>query len=252
MGLLEGKTVLVTGSGRGIGSAIVVRCAREGAKVVINYLHNRESAENTLAVVQNNGGEGILIKADVRENQEVHKLISETVRVFGGIDILINNAHTPFQPTLFENLTWNDILTQVEGVLSNAFYCIKHALPYLERSSSGVILNMSSITVRVPEKGFCHRNVAKAALEGLTHSLANELAEKGVRVNALSVGWTETDQLKHFPLEYRVQKAATIPMRRFAVPEEIADSALYFVSQLSNYTTGTVFPVAGGLWPDVQ
>lgn len=251
MGLLEGKTVIVTGSGRGIGAAIVVRCAREGANVVINFLQNREMAEKTLASVRDNSGEGIIVKADVRKNEEGYKLVSETVQTFGGIDVLINCAHTPFKPTLFADLTWHDILEQLEGSLASSFYCVQHAMPYLERSSSGVVLNISSVTVRIPEEGFSHRNIAKAALEGMTRSLAYEYADRGVRVNALSVGWTETDQLNRFSQEYRLRKKADIPMNRFAAPEEIADAALFLISSLSKYVTGTIFPVTGGLSPDL-
>jgi 3-oxoacyl-[acyl-carrier protein] reductase len=251
MGLLEGKIVLVTGSGRGIGAAIVVRCAREGAKVVINYLQDREMAEKTLSLVRDNSGDGIIVKADVRKNEEGYKLISETIQAYGGINVLINCAHTPFKPTLFANLAWHDIMGQLEGILASSFYCVQHAMPYLERSSSGVVLNISSVTVRIPEEGFSHRNIAKAALEGMTRSLAYEYANRGVRVNALTVGWTETDQLKCFPQEYLLSKKAGIPMHRFAAAEEIADAALFLISSLSKYVTGTVFPVTGGLWSDL-
>ena len=247
MGLLEGKTALVTGSGRGIGAAIAVCCAREGANVVINYLQNREKAEETLAAVQKYDCKALIVKADVRQIEEVHTLINEVIYTFNGLDILINNAHTPFQPLLLEDLTWNDILEQLEGILGSSFNCIKYAMPHLEKSSTGVVLNISSVTVRLPEKGFTHRDVAKAALESLTRNFTNEFADKGVRVNALSVGWTETDQLNNLPKEYCLAKISSIPFKRFAVPEEIADAALFLVSPLSRYVTGIVVPVAGGL-----
>jgi len=252
MRLLEGKTVLISGSGRGIGAAMVARCAIEGANVVINYLQNREMAEKTLASVKENSGNGIIVQADVRKNEEVHKLVSATGKAFGGLDVLINNAHKPFEPKYFANLTWHDILEQLEGSLASSFYCIQHAMPYLEKSSSGVVLNISSVTVRVPEEGFSHRNIAKAALEGMTRSLAYEYADKGIRFNALSVGWTETDQLKSFSPEYHLRNKSDIPMKRFATAEEIADTALFLISPLSRYVTGTVFPVAGGLWPNLE
>ncbi len=252
MALLRDKKVIITGSGRGIGAAIARRFAQEGARVVINYLNDKESAERVLFALTENGGVGSLKKADVRLENDIITLVEHTVQVFGGIDILVNNAHTAFKATLFENLTWKDVFDQLEGIVKSSFLCIQKALPYLEKSSSAVILNISSVTVRQAETGFNHRNIAKSALEGLTRSLAVELAPKQIRVNGLSVGWTTTDQISCFPEEYLSQKKAQIPMKRFASPHEIANSALYLVSSLSSYVTGTIIPVSGGLWPDLR
>lgn len=250
--LLKNKTILVTGSGRGIGAAIAVRCAEEGARVVVNYLQDKVAAETTVSAIRNSGGKGIAIQANVRDPLQTESLVSQTVRTFGTLDVLINNAHTPFEQTSFENLTWEQIDEQISGTLRSAFHCSQFTLPHLKRGPSSSILNVSSVTVRLPEVGFSHRNIAKAALEELTRCLAVELADTGIRVNGLSVGWTDTDQTKSFSADYIQRKTSEIPMKRFARPEEIADAAIFLISPLSTYITGTVLPVAGGLRPDIE
>ena len=250
--ILENKKILVTGSGRGIGSAIACRCAEEGANVVINYLSNKEAASKTYSYVKAINPKCALIQADVRKKLEVKRLVEEVADAFGSIDILINNAHTPFELKSFPDLSWEDLSQQIEGTIESAFNCTKYALPYLRKSQAGVILNISSIFVRLPEKGFTHRNIVKAALEEMTRCLSVELANDGIRVNALAPGWTMTDQLKSFSEEYLKQKMSNIPAMRFATPEEIANVALYIISPLSGYVTGAVWPVAGGLTPELR
>lgn len=249
---LRNKTVLVTGSGRGIGAAIARRCVQEGAGVVINYLENKQAAEATYSEIQKHNGKAILIRADVRNESEVKRLVDEVADTFGSIDILVNNAHTPFESKSFPDLSWEDVSQQIQGTIESAFYCTKYALPYLRKSQAGVILNISSIFVRLPEEGFTHRNIVKAALEEMTRCLSIELANDGIRVNALAPGWTKTDQLKMFSDDYLRSRISTIPVKCLANPEEIADAALYMISPLSGYVTGAVRPVAGGLTPELR
>lgn len=244
---LEHSVIVVTGSARGIGAAIAERCAQEGASVIINYLINDKIASETLENIKKSGGSGISVKADVRKPNDASRLIRKTIEAFGRLDILVNNSHTPFEFVDFENVTWKMIAEQIDGTLRSSYNCIKYALPYLEQGDTSAILNISSITVNHPVPGFCHRNVAKAALEGLTRSLAIELIDSGIRVNALAVGWTHTDQTGGLPKEYLADMSVSIPMRRFATPNEIAKAAVFLISPMSSYITGTVLPIAGGL-----
>lgn len=250
--LLRNKKIIVTGSGRGIGSAIACRCAEEGASVAINYLSKKDSANKTYSYVKSINPKCKLIQADVRKKVEAKRLIEDVADAFGNIDILINNAHTPFESKSFPDLNWEDLLQQIEGTIESAFNCTKYALPYLKKSQTGVVLNISSIFVRLPEEGFTHRNIVKAALEEMTRCLSVELAKDGIRVNAIAPGWTKTDQLNSFSKEYLQQKISGIPIKRLAIPEEIANAALYMISPLSGYVTGAVWPAAGGLTPELR
>ena len=252
MRTLKDKVVLITGSGRGLGSEIAVRCAEQGARIAVNFLRDTVAAEGTLNRIRQVGGEGILVQADVRDPDQAHRLIEAATDAFSGLDVLINNAHTPFQWVGISELAWEQMQEQLDGTLHSSFNCTKFALPHLAVSDCPAILNISSITARLPERGYAHRNIAKAALEEFTQCLAVELCEMGIRVNALSVGWTETDQLADLPESYLEQKRQEIPLRRFASPSEIAEVAAFMISSASSYITGTVLPVAGGLSPGVQ
>ncbi|KKO11226.1 hypothetical protein LCGC14_0017020 [marine sediment metagenome] len=252
MKTLKEKVVLITGAGRGIGSAIAVRCAEQGARIAVNFLKDTVAAEGTLNRIRQVGGEGILIQADVRDPNQAHRLVEATAGAFGGLDVLVNNAHTPFQRLGISELTWEQMQEQLHGTLRSSFNCVRSALAHLAVSDCSSILNISSVTVRLPERGYAHRNIAKAALEEYTQCLAVELCEMGIRVNALSVGWTETDQCADFSESYLEQKRREIPQGRFASPSEIAEVAAFMISSASSYMTGTVLPVAGGLSPSVQ
>jgi len=246
----DGTRVLITGSSRGIGAAIALRAGVYGARVVINFRTNADAAATTADLVRRAGGEAIAIRADVRDASQVRAMLRHVEEQFGGLDVLVNNAYSPFEPTPFEALSWDAVETQITGSVRTCFHCIQAALPNLRCGNAPSILNISSITVRQPVPGFAHRNLAKAAVEGLTRSLAIELSPLGIRVNALAVGWTRTEQLSDMPAGIVAAAVAAIPLSRLATPEEIAETAVFLVSPAASYITGTVMPVAGGLSPD--
>jgi 3-oxoacyl-[acyl-carrier protein] reductase len=188
-----------------------------------------------------------VVQADVREMGQVEAMLREVEAAFGGLDVLVNNAHSPFVPTLFEALTWKAVEEQVGGSVQTCFNCIQAALPYLRRSTQASVINISSITAQLPVRGFTHRDLAKAAVEGLTRSLALELGHVGIRVNALAVGWTKTEQLSNMPAGTADAALAAIPLSRMATPDEIAQTAIFLASPVASYITGMVMPVAGGL-----
>ncbi len=244
---LEGRVVLVTGAGRGIGAAIAQRCSEAGARVTVNYLEQEDTARRVVKDIASEGGDAIAIRADVRQSDETRRLVDETLDEFGRLDVLINNAHTPFSITEFSSLMWEDIQTQMDGVLRSAYLCTAAALPHLYTSSDAAIVNISSVTVTKPVVGMTHRTIAKAALDGFTRSLAVELAPGGIRVNGIAVGWTHTDQLSQFSESELRARTDEIPLNRLASPREVAECAVFLASALSSYLTGAVIPCSGGL-----
>lgn len=250
--MLDEQSVLITGAGRGIGAAIAKTCGRHGSRVIVNYLANESTAQAVKKEIVEQGGEAACIQADVRKRDQVYELLQSSVDVFGHLDAIVNNAHTPFEPRSFTDLEWKDLQNQLLGTLASAFHCSQAGYPYLVQSANPAILNISSCTVESPPRGFLHRNVAKAALEEMTRTLAKEFAEDSVRVNALSVGWTETDQVRALSDDYITEKQGDIPLGRLATPQEIAETAGFLLSPAASYITGVVFPVDGGRNPRVR
>lgn len=236
--------VVITGASRGIGAALALRCAKAGYRVAVNYLERDVEAAQVVSTILELGGEALAIKADVRDQECVKRLFETVEGKFGGCDYLVNNAHTAFDPRPIENMQWQDFQRQIEGSLKSVFLCCQTALPLLR--PGGAILNMSSVTVRTPTLGFGSRSAAKGAVEALTRNLAFELAARQIRVNALSIGWTATDQVKTLPADFVLPNVERAAMRRLATPEEIANTAFHYVSSEFSFITGCIIPVDGG------
>jgi 3-oxoacyl-[acyl-carrier protein] reductase len=236
--------VVITGASRGIGAALALRCAKAGYRVAVNYLERDKDAGQVVSKICEMGGEALAIKADVRDQESVQRMFETVGSKFGGCDYLVNNAHTPFEPRTIENMRWQDFQQQMEGSLKSVFLCCQAALPLLRPGSA--ILNMSSVTVRTPTLGFGSRSAAKGAVEALTKNLAFELASRQIRVNALSIGWTATDQVKVLPADLVQPNVERAAMRRLATPEEIANTAFHYVSSEFSFITGCIIPVDGG------
>jgi len=248
---VKGARIIVTGSSRGIGAATAIALAEAGARVIINYRTNVAAALRTSAEIETRHQDASAVcRADVREPKDVDRLINVCVERFGGIDGLVNNAHTEFTPKPFERLSWSDMLEQIDGSLKSAYLCTQAALPYLLRSKRASVLNMSSVIVNDPSSHMSPRISAKGAVEALTRSLAGEYGGQGIRFNALSIGWTRTDQLKNVSPDIVRQAVSGTCLGRVAEPAEIAETAVFLLSDAASYITGSVFPVAGGLMAD--
>ncbi len=253
---LKNKNVLITGASRGIGKAIALKFAEEGANVAINYRDNRESAEITAKLCQAFGVKTILVKADMSVEAEILRAIAETIQRFGSIDVLINNAaiqnNVPSHGRTTENFD-KTIAVNLRGPFICSREVIKH---FLGRNYQGVIINISSPHEIIPKPGFIDYAVSKSGLWNLTRTLALEYADRGIRVNSVVPGAVLTDMNKNWSNDDEKRKAveAHIPLKRAATPEEIAPTVAFIASDDASYITGASIFVDGGaqLYPEYR
>jgi NAD(P)-dependent dehydrogenase (short-subunit alcohol dehydrogenase family) len=249
---LDGKKALVTGASRGIGRGIAVGLAREGCDVVVNFLRNREAAEITLQAVEEAGRWGYLVQADVSQVSEVQRLVYESERALGRIDVLINNAAISIIEPWSEvgEESWDRIM---HTNLRSAFFCAQRtARGMIERDIRGSIINLSSTNGTVAESNVLTYNVSKGGMEMLTKSLALELASYGIRVNALAPGIIETDASTPFLADraFRRHYQDHIPLKRFGRVDECVGAAVFLAADESSYITGQSIVIDGGLISD--
>lgn len=243
---VKGKVALVTGSSRGIGRATALMLARKGCNVVVNYVRNREKAEEVSEVVRRLGGDSVAINADVSKYSEVKEMVEEVVRKFRRIDILVNNAgiisrHTDIREVSEEE--WDEI---IDINLKGAFNCCKAVVPYMIKQGFGRIVNVSSIAGRSGGVAGVHYAASKAGLIGFTFSLACELAKYGITVNAVAPTAVETDMLE--ALRGSLDRIISItPLGRIAKPEEVAHAILFLIE--NDFVTAEVVDVNGGRYP---
>jgi NAD(P)-dependent dehydrogenase (short-subunit alcohol dehydrogenase family) len=249
---LKGKTALITGGGRGIGSGIAVAFAQEGCDVAVNFVKNRESAEKTASAIEGLGRSAFLIQADVSITAEAERLVQEAADSLGGIDILVNNAavnlYGPW--SAIDERSWNLIMnTNLRG----AFFCAQFtAKSMIVQNRAGSIINLSSTNGRVAESDVLVYNVSKGGMEMLTKSLALELAPHGIRVNSLAPGFIETDANRSYIADpkFRSHYLSHIPLKRFGSVHDCVGAAVFLASDESAYMTGQSIIIDGGLISD--
>ena len=246
MGLLDGKVALVTGGSRGIGKAIALKFASEGADVVFTYLSNKAAAEQT---EQELGQFGHRVKAyasDASSFESAHELVKQVIEDFSRIDILVNNAGIT-RDTLLMRMTkqqWDEVLN---GNLKSAFNFTHAVVPLMARQRAGSIISLSSVVGIAGNAGQANYAASKAGIIALSTSVAKEMGSRNVRCNCIAPGFIDTDMTSSLPEELRKEWAKTIPLRRCGTPEEVANVALFLASDLSSYVTGQVIHCCGGM-----
>lgn len=243
--LLKNKNAIVTGASRGIGKGIAVKFAENGCFVGINYVSNKEKAEKTLKLVKKTGGDGVLLKGDVSKSPDAEKIIKDFVELRGKIDILVNNAGI-YKRNNFEKLSFKDWEKILSVNLDGSFYMTSKALSYIPKGGR-IIFISSQLAFRGSSHGSDYA-ASKAGQLGLMRSLALELADKKICVNAVAPGTIDTDIIAGYSEKMRQKRADEIPLKRIGKPEDIANACLFLASDMSNYVTGETINVNGGLY----
>jgi amino acid adenylation domain-containing protein len=245
-GLLQDKVALITGASRGIGLATALLLAEHGAKVAINYRDSEAQAQRVKAQIEEEGGTAEIFRADVTRPADVQSMVAAIYQRFERIDILVANAHMDFRHRPFVEYEWGDLEQKVSNELKAVFYPCQAIAPDMLRRKSGSIVALSSSLSKRPNEGFVAQSTAKAALDAFVRALAVELGPGGVRVNTVAPGVTLTDAAMPMSPAVKEAIAATCPMRRNGLPEDMAGAVLFLASDLSGFMTGTYLPVDGG------
>ena len=247
---LEGFTAVVTGSSRGIGREIAITFAELGAKVMVCCNKNSKSAEEVCAAIRSKGGVCDFFQGDLQESAAAQALMEKTVSVFGGIDILVNNAGIT-DPRHFSQLTEADWDRLEKSNMKSAFNCAHYALPYIEKSSMGRILNMSSICGKSGGLGAgAHYCANKAGIIGFTKALARQYAAEGIRVNAIAPAMIDTEMITWRTQKQMEETVANIPLGRIGKKAEVAWAAAFLCSPFAAFITGYTMDINGGLFMD--
>lgn len=244
--LLDGKVALVTGASRGIGRAIALRLASEGAKVAINFAGNQKAAEEVKSEIEANGGEAILVQANVADPAAVEAMFAKVVEAFGTVDILVNNAGIT-RDGLLLRMKDEDFEAVIDTNLKGVFYCTKAAAKLMMKKRSGRIVNMSSVVGLIGNVGQTNYAASKAGVLGFSKSAAKELAARGITVNMVAPGFIDTDMTAVLADKVKEAMVKEIPLRRMGRPEDVANAVLFLVSDCSSYITGQVINVDGGM-----
>jgi 3-oxoacyl-[acyl-carrier protein] reductase len=240
------RVAVITGSGKGIGQGIARRLAAEGMLVVVNYLRDEASAQETLRTVQATAPRSIAVQADVSTPEGAKHLIEEALTALGRVDVLVNNAGPFLVKSLFDTEVdeWRRI---IDGNLSSAFYCIKFALPAMRSQKTGNIVNIGSLNVETTRGAptTAAYNAAKTGLVVLTKSAARSEARYGVRCNLINPGFIETYATSEAD---RRELPSLVPLGSLGTPEDIAQAVAFLASDKARYITGSILNVHGGLW----
>ena len=246
MGLLTGKTALITGATRGIGRAIALKFAAEGADIAFTYRSQHEAANSLVEELQALGVKAKAYASDAASFEDAHKVTEDVRAEFGHIDILVNNAGITKDGLMMrmDEAQWD---TVISNNLKSAYNFIHACTPVMARQRSGSIICMTSVVGLAGNAGQCNYAASKAGLVGLTKSMAKEMGSRGIRANCIAPGFIATDMTSAISDEMRQEWEKQIPLRRGGTPEDVANVALFLASDLSAYVTGQVINCCGGM-----
>lgn len=241
---LEGQVAIVTGASRGIGRAIALTLAAEGAKVVVNYASSSAAAGEVIEKIAAAGGEAIALQADVSQAAEVESLIQQTIEKFGRVDILVNNAGIT-RDTLLLRMKPEEWQAVIDLNLTGVFLCTRAVSKLMLKQRSGRIINIASVAGQMGNPGQANYSAAKAGVIGFTKTIAKELASRGITANAVAPGFIETDMTSDLKADEILK---FIPLGRYGKPEEVAGMVRFLAADpAAAYITGQVFNVDGGM-----
>ena len=246
MKLLEGKVALVTGAGRGIGKAIALRFAEEGANVAFTDLAVNEAVEETVKEIEAMGVKAKAYASNAANFDETHEVVKQIVEDFGRIDVLVNNAGITKDGLMMRmsEAQWDAV---INVNLKSAFNFIHAVTPIMAKQRSGSIINMSSVVGVSGNAGQCNYSASKAGMIGLAKSIAKEMGPRGIRANCIAPGFIITEMTNQLSQEIKDQWAQQIPMRRGGTPEDVANVALFLASDLSSYVSGQTIHCCGAM-----
>jgi len=243
---LKGKVALVTGGAQGIGKAVALMLARHGADVVVADV-NLEKAAETAKEVEATGRGAMAVNVDVTRLSDVENMVESAIRRFGRIDILINNAGIA-RDKLILRMTEEDWDAVLDVNLKGTFNCTKAVIKHMSKQRSGKIVNIASVVGEMGNAGQANYSASKAGVIGLTKTIAREFAQRGINVNAIAPGYIQTPMTDVLPDKAKEELKRMIPMERLGQPEDVAYAVLFLVSDASNYVTGQVLNVNGGIY----
>lgn len=247
---LAGKVALVTGSSTGLGLDIAIELGKRGAKVALNYAHNKERAAKAFEKFTGLGLEGGLYQADIRDPASIESMTNAITEELGSVDILVPNATGPQHLHPIEEYTWDDYQEMIDFFIKSPFLLTKAVLPEMKRKGWGRIVNIGSEVFELGVGNFSAYVAAKGGQKGWTYSMASELAPFGITVNIISPGWIPTERHEGFPQEDFDAYEPTIPVGRWGQPQDVATAVAYFCSPESSFVTGQTLCVNGGRNPN--